>query len=360
MSHEIEVDDDGRARFFAVGEAAWHGLGTVLDAPPTVEEAIRLAGLDWEVATKQLAIMETAEEVDAYATVRTSDGKILGVVGPDYMPLQNREAFAWFNPFLQAGDATLETAGSLRAGKRVFVLAKISREPLAIVPAAGDIVQRYILLSNSHDGTMAVRAGFVDIRVVCANTLASAHSDRASKLLRIKHTAGLRDTLDGIRDVMSVANREFLATVEQYRWLATRDIAPDDLRRYVKSVFTPGSDPGGGPPAGGADPGGDGGVPPAPDFDNEGPSTGGAEASAKPASGVGERLYERIVPLFEGGRGNDLPGVKGTWWAAFNGVTEYLTHERGKSADTRLDSLWFGQGAQLGRRALDTALAMAR
>ena len=79
--------------------------------------------------------------------------------------------------------------------------------------------------------------------------------------------------------------------------------------------------------------------------------------AAKP--GRGERLLERIQPLFEKGRGNDLPGVRGTWWAAYNAVSEYLTHERGRAADTRLDSLWFGQGANLNGRALSVALEMA-
>lgn len=317
MAHEIES-------LFYVGDVPWHGLGVPLVDPPSTEDAIRLAGLDWDVATKTLQIVETGEPVSHRAVVRMTDGRILGVVGPTWTPLQNREAFQWFDPFVQAGLARLETAGSLRNGQRVWILARIGVDPVEIVP--GDPIVRYMLLSNGHDGTLAARAGFTDTRVVCANTMAAAHASDASKLIRVKHTARVVENLEAIREVMAVAEREFQATAEQYRNLAAREIHAGDLEKYVKRVFRLRDLP---------------------------------EGAEVEIDGVGDRLAERIAPLFESGRGNDLPGVRGTWWAAYNAVSEYLTHERGKSDDTRLDSLWFGQGAQLNRRALTVAAEMA-
>jgi phage/plasmid-like protein (TIGR03299 family) len=158
MGHEIEIID-GKASFFAVGETPWHGLGTRLEAPPTTAEAIRLAGLDWEVLLKPLCVAETGQEVPARATVRQSDGKILGVVGPEYQPLQNREAFGFFDPFVTAGEATLETAGSLREGKRVFVLARIRRDPISIVDRADDTIARYASALGRSDPLALVRNG---------------------------------------------------------------------------------------------------------------------------------------------------------------------------------------------------------
>ncbi len=279
MAHEIES-------MFFNGETPWHGLGVRLPEAPTTGEAIRAAGLDWHVITRPCVTVDGVP-VPAQATVRESDGRVLGVVGPAYEPLQNREAFAFFDPLVAAGDVTLETAGSLRDGQRVWVLARLARDPVVIVKQADDVVLRYLLLSNSHDGTLAVRVGFCPIRVVCANTMAIAHEHATSKLLRIKHTKGVNDTLTEIREAMNLASAEFEATAEQLRRLAATPIVADDLKKYVKRVFELGD---------------------ADDAQDE----------------AGKRILSRVTPLFEEGRGNDLPGVRGTLWAAYNSVTEYL------------------------------------
>jgi len=319
MSHEIET-------MMYVQETPWHGLGTKLENPPSAEEAIRCAGLDWEVSTERLQTAD-GQTAPAFATRRSTDKRILGVVGEQYVPVQNKAAFAFFDPFVQSGEACFETAGSLRQGSRVWVLAKINREPSIIVAKANDIVSKYVLLSNSHDGTMAVRVGFTPIRVVCANTLALAHSDGGSKLVRIRHVANVDNALEAVRDVMNLANAQFEATAEQYRRLAAHDINSADLARYVCRVFAPGKE----------------------DSSDE-------DTTKKAEKG---RVLSAVTNLFENGRGNSLPGVRGTMWAAYNAVTEYLSYERGANADTRLDRLWFQGGVSTNKRALETAIQMA-
>lgn len=314
MAHEIET-----TAFF--GKTPWHGLGTPLSEDDTYDwpAACEKAGLDWEVELTALVAKDTNAEVAHRAVRRTSDQKILGVVGPRYCPLQNREAFGWFQPFLDAKEAALHTAGSLRGGARVWVLAKLNRDPLVVAP--GDEVEKFVLLSHGHDGSLAVRVGFTPIRVVCANTLALAHGSDASKLIRIRHSKSLRSSLEGVRKVVDAANAEFAATAEQYRWLARRDINQGDLRKYVRRVLKVGDDE----------------VP-----------------SARTAS-----VVERVIELAETGLGNDLPSVRGTYWTAFQGVSDWLSHSRGRSQATRLDSLWYGEGAAINRLALQTAVEMA-
>ena len=301
-----------------IGQLPWHGLGTKLDAPPTVEAGLRAAGLDWRVGLKSLQTSD-GQVVTHKATYRESDGKILGVVGPSYHPLQNAEAFAWFQPLLTTGEVELHTAGSLDGGKKVWVLGRINRPASEIVP--GDVVEKYVLLSNSHDGSRAVRVGFTPIRVVCNNTLSLAHGDQASKLIRCLHFGNVVKTLDQIREVMNTANSEFEATAEQFRLLARRKVNRKDLEKYVRIVFG---------------------------FD--------ADEEVKP---VTQTIFNAVLDLIANGRGNSLPGVDGTLWAAYNGVTEYLTYSRGKTQDNRLDSLWFGDSAQVSRVALEAAIAMA-
>lgn len=316
MAHMIEG-----SRMFYVGREPWHGIGKKLDNPPTVAEGIRAAGLDWTVELKRLQ-MADGRQVNAYATVRSEDGAVLGDhVGPQYKPLQNIEAFRFFDPFLEAGQAGLHTAGCLDGGRRVWVLAKINGGGLEV--AAGDQVESYILLSNSHDGTLAVRVGFTPIRVVCQNTLSMAHGNAASKLLRVRHTAAVKDTLNQIRDVMDLARQEFFATAAQYRQLAQRHINPIDLRKYVRKVF---------------------------EVDEQDPREDSTRI---------KNIMDDVVTRSILGVGNEIPSVRGTYWTAYNGVTEWLTYARGSNQDTRLNSLWFGNGADLSKRALEIALAMA-
>lgn len=324
MSHEIRAKDN----MFSVKEVPWHHLGVVLPSAPTVEEAILAAKLNWEVGTKPLFTAEK-QAVPAMATFRKDDGAILGVVGNGYKPLQNAEAFKFFQPFLDTNSASFETAGSLKNGQRVWVLAKINRTDSVIVEKADDRVSKYILLSNSHDGTLAVRVGFTPIRVVCNNTLTMAHDDitGTTQLIRIKHSGNVAANLEKVREIMDAANSRFEATAEQYRFLASKEINQKDLEKFVKLIFATKKQK------------------------DQAPSM--EELTA------GSRVMGDIQRLFETGMGNDLPGVKGTYWAAYNAITEFVQYERGNDAGKRLDSLWFGTGATINKKALDTALIMA-
>jgi phage/plasmid-like protein (TIGR03299 family) len=321
MSAEIES-------MFSVQETPWHGLGHVLPGAPNVEDAIRMAGLDWEAQLhRQYIRVEGVErETNTYAVVRSTDKSILGHVGPTFKPLQNRDAFRWFQPWLDAGEATLETAGSLKHGRRVWILAKVSRANMEIVP--GDEVAKFLLLSNGHDGTMAVRAGITPVRVVCANTLAAAHQDGGSRLFRIRHTNSTTAALEQIREIANIVDSKFEASKDEYRALARAGVRTEDLKSYVVQVFKPKL------------------------------IEGGPEATEEEEDPC-KRVVDNIIPLFESGRGSNIPGVRGTLWGAYNAVTEYLQHERGRSADNRLDSAWFGQGATLNQRAFQVALKMA-
>ena len=322
MAHMIMEKDS----MFSVNEVPWHRLGVVLPEAPTVEKAIIAAKLNWEVGTKSLYTQQ-GEVVPALATYRKDDNTVLGVVGSNYKPLQNQEAFNFFQPFLDTKEASLETAGSLRNGQRVWVLAKINRQDSVIVPQADDRVAKYLLLSNSHDGSLAVRVGFSPVRVVCNNTLTAAHNDTDSALIRIKHMGDVVGNLEKVREIMNLADAKFEATAEQYRFLASKQINQKDLEKFVKLVFATKKQQ--------------------------------QEAGSIEELTSGNRVLGDIVQLFESGRGNDLPGVKGSYWAAYNATTEYTQYFRGSDESKRLDSLWFGTGAALNKKALEVATEMA-
>lgn len=359
MAHELQSSKD----MFYVGETPWHGLGTKLEGRPTSEEAIKAANLDWEVGLKPLCTYSTNEEtgelmaeetVGHRATYKRSTGKILGVVGPGWHAYQNRDAFKFFDPFIVSGQAAYETAGQLRGGQRVWILAEIAGDPLVIVPKADDVVRRYILLSNAHDGTQAIRCGYTPIRVVCANTLAAAHDDVSSKLLKIRHTKSMESVLAKVAETMNVLNQTFEASAEQYRFLASRGCTEDTLKKYVNLVFAPRRVAKAVASKGAADMFAENVIAQALE------SGEAHEETALAAAELRSNVYPKIVQLFEGGRGNDLPGVRGTLWGAYNAISEYIVHERGKDSAKRLESAWFGQGHSQNARALKVGMELAK
>lgn len=325
MAHQVES-------MFSVQQTPWHKLGIILKEAPTSEDAIVAAGLNWKAEFRDLYVGPDSAgaltgDAPAFwssnkALVRSDNQSELAIVGKTYQPLQNDKAFAFFDPFVQANLARYETAGSLREGKVVWVLARLNRDPIVI--GANDEVNKYLLLSNSHDGTMAVRVGFTPIRVVCANTLAMSMRNKDSKLLRVTHSKRTENRLDQIRDIVNAADAKFEATAEQYKRLAHKNVFVKDLRNYVDIVFG---------------------------FSAHEESTRRQIAQ--------EKTYSSILRLFESGRGAELKSARGTAWGMYNAVTEYLSYERGKTENNRLDQLWFGHAAKINALALTEAVKLA-
>lgn len=332
MAHEFESG-------FFYRTPAWHRLGIVLDDRPTIDEAIIRAGLDWDVTEKPIYLGEEltpavldddgetvtpadvalGENVSSHkALIRSTDNRVLGIVGKNYTPLQNIEAFKFFDQVLADGDAALEAAGSLRNGQRVWVLAKINNSTADVVN--NDPTCAYLCLYNSHDGTLAVGIMFTPIRIVCANTLQAALNYADSKKvarISIRHTAGMKDALEITKQAINLSRQTFDYTVEQYRTIAKKQLPINGIREYVREIFT---------------------------LDKEDKDP---------------RCLSKVEENHVKGIGSDIPGVQGTYWGAFNAFTEWLDHQRGRSEDTRLDSSWFGPSANLRAKAFEVALSHA-
>jgi phage/plasmid-like protein (TIGR03299 family) len=313
MAHEVE-------KMVFAGATPWHGLGTEINQDVGFWEAFQLAGLDWQVDTKPL-FTSSGEKVSHRAAYRVSDDRILGIVGKRWTPLQNRDAFEIFEPMVDAGDLKIHTAGSLRNGERIWALCQINQDNSEVV--AGDEIAKFVLLSNGHDGKLAVHFGFTPIRVVCANTEAMARNSAASKLIRVRHNRFVKRNVQDVRDVMNLANQEFEASAEVYRYLASKSINTQDLQSYIKIVL-------------GAD------------------GKGEDDISTRT-----KNIILQVTDLFENGKGTDIVGVRGTYWGAYNAVTEYLNYTKGRTSNNRMDSLWFGQNGSMSRKALDQAVALA-
>ena len=317
MAHGILENDT----MFSVKKRPWHGLGTVVENAPSIKEAIKLAGLDWNVKLKPLCTNENEPIAitSHQAVVKEGTTSVLGIVGNQYKPLQNSEAFEFFEPFIDNDMATLETAGSLFNGKKVFILAKINCGFSDV--AQDDFIENFVLLSNSHDGSQAIRVGFTPIRVVCNNTLSSAISSDASKLIRVRHMGNVVSNLEDLRETMDLVNKQFLATVEQYRELTKKDINSNDLRKYIKQCFS---------------------WKPLEQMIKEYDEHIEIEETRS-------KLINRIEEIFELEPAHKV-------WNAYNAVNSYLNHERGKTLESRYNSTWFGVNKKCDMNALKLAL----
>lgn len=302
------------------GQNAWHGLGVTLDENSPlrydIDGSMDTSGLNWTVETAPLYIAGNNLVTGHKAVVRTDTRQVLGVVGAKYRPLQNRDQFNWFHPFLQSREAQFETCGALKGGSLVWVLAKINRPDAEI--GNGDTIKKYLLLTSSHDGSKATSVGFCPIRVVCWNTLSAGLASKDSTLLKVRHTAKQHDALATIRDTINLVDQTFEATAAQYRKMAACKVDADDLRKYVKLVLE-------------------------------------VEDKDSDIHAITAKRIDRIIALCTEGEGNDGK----TAWSAYNGVTHYVTHEAGKTADTRLRANWYGAGKVLTDRAFKLALALA-
>ncbi len=220
MAHNLNFNQrTGRYSFFSVKEKAWHNLGQIVDQYPTSAEAIRHAGLDFEVIktplfTRGQAITfgdsgeivepENIHVPDHYATLRTDTNEVFGVVGRDYQIVQNVEAFAFFDAIVGGDGVFYETAGALGQGEKVFITAKLP--DYIRVGNDDDVTEKYIFLTTSHDGSGSITAAFTPIRIVCQNTLNAAFRNM-SNVIRIRHTAGAKQRLEEAHRVMGLANK---------------------------------------------------------------------------------------------------------------------------------------------------------
>jgi phage/plasmid-like protein (TIGR03299 family) len=252
MAHDLNFNEStGNYNFFSVKEKPWHGLGQILDGYPAASEAIKLAGLDYEVVKTPLFIhsgslrMEdsvidnTNREIivpDFFATKRTDTDAPLGVVGKDYQIVQNRDAFSFFDSIVEGDGILYETAGALgKNGERIFITAKL---PDYIRVGKDDLIERYLFLTNSHDGSGSITAAFTPIRVVCRNTLNAAMRN-LSNVVRIRHTANAKLRLEQAHKVMGMTCR-FSNEIEPVfnQWAKVR-ITDTELKKLIELAMAP-------------------------------------------------------------------------------------------------------------------------
>ena len=192
---------------FSVRETPWHGLGRIVMDAPASREALELAGLDWQVESRNI-YSGTGDMIPGYrANVRSTDDAVLGVVSDRYRIVQNEEAFQFTDDLLGEG-VTYETAGSLQGGKKVWMLARLPRKYLI----AGDQVEPYLVIFNSHDGSSGVKVAMTPIRVVCQNTLNLA-LNTAKRSWTARHTENVLLRVQDARETLQLDSNKLYENI---------------------------------------------------------------------------------------------------------------------------------------------------
>jgi phage/plasmid-like protein (TIGR03299 family) len=236
MAHNLNKTN-GKWSFAAKGEKAWHGLGQYVEEAMTSEQAIKLGGLDYTVEKRPLFTPgkegENAVEVPGFFTnVRTDTNQPLGIVANRYRIVQNKDAFCFFDSIIDKGEAIFETAGALGLGERIFITAKLPED----MEVRGEKIEKYILLTNSHDGNSSIIAGFTPIRVVCNNTLQASLRNLDNKV-SIAHTASAESRLSEAARLMGIASKYMNEVNLIFEDMTKKKVSDVDIDEFISNIF---------------------------------------------------------------------------------------------------------------------------
>jgi len=243
MAHNID-NSKGKYAFFSRKEIPWHKLGRVVKDALTSEEAIKEAALDYNVVKCPVyakfpdhIIEEGGKKGDLvpnlFATVRDDTKSVLGHVGNRYEIVQNLDAFKFIDDIVGSKEAIFETAGALGGGEKIFITAKLPRN--IRIKESDDIIEQYFLITNTHDGSGAIEAGFTPIRVVCNNTLNMALKGMANKI-RFRHTKNIHDRMEQGREMLGLYKAYSMEFSEALNYLASKQIKEELVIDVIHSL----------------------------------------------------------------------------------------------------------------------------
>jgi phage/plasmid-like protein (TIGR03299 family) len=329
MVANLTIREDGSAEgVFAT--PPWHNLGVSLVDAFTSEVAIRKGQLDWLVEQVDLQAADGTEAM-GWKLNRRGDNKLaLGIVGPQYCIVQNHEAFKFMDSLVMDGIVKYESAFSLGGGKQVVLLIRMPKVDEIV---AGDTQERFGLLNTSHDGSSEIRFGITTVRVCCQNTLKLAMDRGGIGQIRLRHTFCIHDKLDEAKRLIAEADKVFEEQTRKCRQLAKYRLVSNEWQRYLNIVAPV-------------------------------PQTIDPEYTPQRAKRIVE-TRTNMDQLFREGEHQQMAGVKGTAWAAYNAVSEYVdalprrgANDRARS-EARFRVVLTGTGHNIKQRAFDTACNLA-
>lgn len=328
MAHNLDFNEQTQQYgFMSVKEKAWHGLGQIVQDYPTSREALEFAGLDFEVVKRpifavpeqkpeDMGVLDSIKIPERFATIRTDRNTALGVVGKDYRIVQNREAFNFFDAIVGETDGILyETAGSLFDGSKIFITAKL---PTYIKVGKDDLIEQYIFLTNTHDGSGSIIAAFTPVRIVCNNTLNAALRN-CSGVIKIRHTANAKDRLNEAHKLMGIIDTMSPMLDGIFNQWSKIRITDNEVQELIKKAMAPSKEV----------------------LDNV------ALGDYEQLSTIFKNTCEKVSEYAFSAPSQQLETTKGTLFGAYNAITGYYQNICNyKSEAAKMNAIIYGGTAQ--------------
>ncbi|SPA17209.1 DUF932 domain-containing protein [Cupriavidus taiwanensis] len=320
MAHEIDLSA-ARPSIAYAGEVPWHGLGQRLSPDAPLDVWLREAGLQWEVWRAAATFKDmgsVTHDVGRDVLYRSDTKSPLGIVSREgYHPVQPREVIQFFADLVGTAGFSMEVAGALRAGKRIWALARVGPDCFV---RRDDAIAPFLLLSTSYDGSAATTAQLTTIRVVCSNTLSAASMEHLNRVSTYHSKAF---NAEQVKWQLGLVRHTFALMMKRIEALAERQVSVAEVDALLRGVV--------------------------PQRTNTSERDPVDEVRAS-------RAYQSILGLFDGDQmGAEMASVKGTAWGLVSAVTQFVDHSYGRTADTRMSGAWFGDGNLMKVRAFQLA-----
>lgn len=332
MAHLIDQTKIEKGAFVAFQQPAWHKLGVTFDRSLTVSDALNEGGLNFEVLKApnihRIPFCGDVESTESFFTYRSDTNGILGAkLGKDYTVFQNSQALDFVQDILDRGTAAIETAGAIDEGRKVFVCLKTTKQ---IEVGTGDMVNSFVLITTSHDGSLAITAMPTNVRVVCNNTLCAALSGKGA--IKIRHTANATGRVQEALKVLGLLTNSQQQSEDAYNRMRETIIDQNAFFDYVGNIFM---------------------------TEEEIKEAQAGKLVKDLLSTRKANIITDVVNFANRGIGQSaaLNNGKVNMWYAYNAVTGYLTGKKYGSADDRMTSLMFGDSAAKIQEAGVLALA---
>ncbi len=298
----------------------WQGSGEDIQGAISVGEVMAKARLDWRVEGRPLYYPQgSADNVVQFeksnthkAIIQVGTERELGIVGVKWNILQNGDVFEFVDSLVRLGLVKYTAAGQFKHGQVVYVMAEFQESE--ILP--GDVHKKYLLFTNAYDGTYSVRIGWTDIRVICWNTFMMAANEAKANGFSIRHTVSMKDKIEVARNALIAAEEQSRVSEMFMKALTRLNMTSDMWKQFGEAIVPP-------------------------------PKEGANKTRS-------DNIRSEVLSLALTGIGQDIPGVAGTAYAAFNGLTEYVNYHRSSRGDdeltqqaNRFNSTLFGSGGKL-------------
>jgi phage/plasmid-like protein (TIGR03299 family) len=231
----------------AVGRSLYGSDGTQLPEGTSLDDGLKLAGLDWQVHQMPLAYSPdldlvcdgcehdgTLWRVNGWtANVRSDNGGVLSVTRSTYEPVQNAAALSLADDLVHGG-AILDAIGSSPSGRKTFAALKLPTH----ITVAGEDLSPMLYVVNSHDGSTGLRLCLASVRFFCTNQLPAVWRNRGSRGVSFRHTKQVRQ-LEPIRKLLGLALESVHEDGDLAQMMAAAPITENVFHRYLTEVRFP-------------------------------------------------------------------------------------------------------------------------